>query len=629
MGARDQGPLPTWLPALSGNWKNATAVRTAAGRLKVSEKLDFQRACTPYLQLIFNGGVTEAPEMKSLDAAGVDHVIWHDEARLRAAIQCKGFSVTDQEMGKNQAAQCVKSISSFRSSGLQAEAYIILHNRENAPEEFRAPVLRALAELRASGAATYTALWTRHDLLRTACESLVPRIESAWRTRGLTLGKRASGLLGAITIKEVPVSSGSYRFSAAGLVGDIDHDDVQLLDPIDLLAKGLEKGSGLRFLLGGFGYGKTTAGLRLAEKLGRRAIYLPASLLRADRSGGRSLFWQAVESETLRGHIPNADFEAIEPLAGLVAERLLRTPRSDVMLIIDGLDEAPLAHRPNGLALILNTLADSTTPTLLTMRSEFWLTRQAELAGALKQVNRPSRPLIASQLQPWDDAQIRLLVQRTAEGDVDSPSSSHLQELSRVIGDETYTILYGDIPRRPLFLHMLIDDVRHNGLQERSAVDLVDSWIRRKLERDWLNPQSADPGGGHRPQMDSQGRSVDTLAEMAWSVMDRAAGLTLAYTDEGSERVLAPDLSWSALIKTAPELGATPDLSALCLSTLLIPTAPARAGRPVSLSFAHRAFQEFFAARYVLLHAEDGTDQRPLPPAVADWVGRMRDKRYP
>ena len=67
-----------------------------------------------------------------------------------------------------------------------------------------------------------------------------------------------------------------------------------------------------------------------------------------------------------------------------------------------------------------------------------------------------------------------------------------------------------------------------------------------------------------------------------------------------------------------------PEIRAL---TLLVPLGPHTAGRSLRLTFAHRAFQEFFAARHVLSRgcSEDGL----IPSSVREWTHRMSAAGYP
>ncbi|MDN3355814.1 hypothetical protein [Actinomadura sp. DC4] len=624
------GAAPDWVPADVRSWNDTTQVRKAAGSLRAKEKYDFQRACLPYLQTVLDGDAIEVPEMGGWDAAGIDHLAWaEDGRRLRAVVQCKGFGVAQHEIGGAQAAQCVRSIRRFQESGLTTDAYVLLHNRENKDTGFHDAVTSALIALQRSGAAGWVDLWDRKRLLGMVCARLSELVERAWRRQSDDLRGRMNALLGEDHLTEVPLSAGTYHFSGNDLVGAFEAT-TKLADPAHELMSG-GGGKGLRLLLGGFGYGKTAAALRISQILGREALYIPAALLRADHSGGRALLRQVIDPVALLEQIPDADMQAIEPLAEVVSEKLLRRPRGDILLVVDGLDEAPLAHRRNGVAQILNEVSDVRVPVLLTMRTEFWHAKHEELAGALSPHPYAGARMSAVELRPWADPEIRSLIARARSraGETGEVEAGHnLSELLDLIGREPFAALYEDIPRRPLFLQLLISDVAAEGVRRLDPVTLMDSWVARKLRRDLLNPELISPGGDHRPPLVSAGESLDTALARSWDLMDTAAGQTLpAEPVAGTEPDLGSSVRWDSLVAVLPWLETRRDLGAVSTQTLLLPLGPHKAGRAPRLVFAHRAFQEFFAARHVLIEGRplDGT----IPPAVREWTGRMSAIGYP
>lgn len=613
---------PVWLPVRAGAWSGKAPIRAAAGALRAQERLGFQRACLPYLHVLIGPHVLETPEMGGWDAAGADHLAWGDGGPLEAVVQCKGFLVGDADVGRGQAAQCVRSVESFAGSGLRTRGYLLLHNRDGRNAEFREPVDAALAALVKSGAAGWAQCWSPRQFLQAVCDALAPRVDAAWRRAGREQGARAARLLGSETVTAVPFRRGRYRFSGSGLPGGLDAG-TWVGDPVDAL----DAEDGVSLLLGGFGQGKTTTALRLADRLGRRALYLPAARLR-DQPSGRSMFEHALDLDAVTEGLASEALAVAEPLVPVVAELLLSQPRDDVLLIVDGLDESPAAHRRNGLAQVLNSVAWTRVPVVLTMRTEFWHARSSEIEGALNASRGAGTALPAVELAPWGDEEVLALVRLARESATNGEVAGHLDGLRGLLADHEWHGLYGDIPSRPLFLRMLIDVVAADGPRRLGPVELVDAWVEGKLRRDWAAPEAVEPGGGHRPGLGAADETVDTTADLAWLLMDTAAGLTLPSGPPGpTDSVeLDAEVAWDRLVATIPWLTARPDFAATCTQTLLMPLPHAGGGRARRVAFAHRALQDFFAARHVRRYPREPA---LLPPGVAVWAELMKDARYP
>ena len=377
------GETPPGLPSPSGRgWRATVPVREMAGRLRVAEKLDFQRRTLPYLKVLWPGAV-EAPSFGGLDRAGIDHVMFGSGSMILAAIQCKGFSVAEHEIGRDQASQCIKSIRTFRNSGQSANVYLILHNRDNRNPEFTDPVLEELADLSANGRVERTGLWSRNDLLEHAGEAVYERVAHAVRQATNDSVDTMTVIRDGIVLNEVPVQEQSAIVSSTGLeLGPPTQTSIR--DPAELLLGGH---SSLEILLGGFGFGKTTSVLRAASKARRNLVVLPAARLPRDLSSSRQLLALILDSERFSLLYPEVDLDELGPLVQVAVQRLFSSPQSDLALVIDGLDEAPLAARRGGTAMLFTSLKDLRVPLIETMRTEFWLAKQLELTTAIPLAN--------------------------------------------------------------------------------------------------------------------------------------------------------------------------------------------------------------------------------------------------
>jgi hypothetical protein len=268
------------------------------------------------------------------------------------------------------------------------------------------------------------------------------------------------------------------------------------------------------------------------------------------------------------------------------------------------------------------------------MRTEFWHARANELAGTISAHRAAGTEVSVVELSLWDDDSIKELAHavRLRYVQASNPAASaNVAAFTDLVGTPKFDDLYGDIPRRPLFLQMLLSDIAQNGIHKKGRVKLMHDWVADKIARDWQNPEHISPGGSHRPTFGSYEESIDTTVELAWKTMDVAAGLTLVATpdDAGPSLTydLLPDLTWDSLVENLSWLAHRPDLAAVCTQTLLVPTGSHQSGRPQRLTFAHRAFQEFLAARYAIANFHVHPEALPVP--VREWFDRMRADRYP
>ncbi len=122
---------------------------------------------------------------------------------------------------------------------------------------------------------------------------------------------------------------------------------------------------------------------------------------------------------------------------------------------------------------LANCLRDFTVPVVLIARSEFWSLRKADFANAIGDVARIAEPrrfrMKMVELLPWSNRQIATLAQRYRSMVTAPGEQSRLDEFCALVLSDAYETIYGDIPRRPLFLAMLLGWVRDFGLRRRVA----------------------------------------------------------------------------------------------------------------------------------------------------------------
>ena len=174
-----------------------------------------------------------------------------------------------------------------------------------------------------------------------------------------------------------------------------------------------------------------------------------------------------------------------------------------------------------------------------------------------------------------------------------------------------------DIPRRPLFLSWILQTVAENGVHAVTKRQLIEEFARLKVARDFTGPAIA---GGQRMQIIEGADGLDASIDLAFAAMEAAA---MAMTQiEGTELQLLPTCNLSDVVANEPDLQKVIDPTGLVLNTMLVPAGPRLAPRPLELKFAHRAFQEFFLARFIAKRPNDFTSIN-IPAEVAEWIGEI------
>ncbi|MGE3336005.1 MAG: hypothetical protein AB7I36_20385 [Rhodospirillaceae bacterium] len=575
----------------------------------------FERAALPYLRLAFPG-VVSTPSRRRFDSSGIDHLVWSDTQPLPLVVQCKGFEVNEWEIGVAQANQCIASIRSFRDSSLSASTYLVVHNRTNKDPEFRALVQTELQDLVARGIASRAELWDADRLVGAALDSMFARLQRLAHEGTLSVVKdyAASEPDLCPPLLEVPLrtslmTASQYKLETERDVREIDADPARLL---------LESEAHFTVLVGYAGFGKTTATLRVATSTGNRTFFSPAA--RIDRITTKAMLARCVDLDRLLADTAPEDMLVAERAATLAVDRFFKLDDGSFLLLIDALDEAaPLARR-GGLQEFFNGLREVRSRVAVTVRKEFFEARTSDFAASFGFVSDRehrvhNQTIQVIELLPWSDEHILRLVRRYSESVADAGSRARLQELIGAVESGRYMSFYGDIPRRPLFLRFILETVSSSGIRQVSRSNLFQEWARLKVVRDVSAPPKA--GGLRAPIADEA--ALDDTVDLAFEVMASAARSMTAIVDGRlellSDCVLADALTSSRLQSAT--------LEGVVLNSLLVPVGMRQAPDPIRVRFAHRAFQEFFLARFIHAnpHFFAGV---AIPDDVSSWLGGLQ-----
>lgn len=584
---------------MSKAWTDKKEYQLLAGELATSEGRDFERLSLPLIRIIWSEAITPTA-MGSYDRMGADHLVWADSEPLALVIQCKGFKVPEEEIGKSQIQQCLKSIRAFRKSNQRAQTYLLIHNRTGKNEEFRQTVgdeLKALAE---SGQVDRAELWDRQRFLREAFNKLLELVRSM-----IALNASSSQLYADESpeyefLRDVPLQVSHLRISPLRL-SKASPPEKLVTDPSIELLKSDQ--SNLVLMIGEAGFGKTIAALRTFGS-GRQIFYVPGATFSPEDPSTKAFLQQAINLDKLLMSFQASDIPTVRRILKPVVEQVLKERKNPLVLIIDGLDESIYFSYRGGLQWLFNHLREVLVPVILLARTEFWQAKLTDFTTSIGQVNQKGeerrRTVKLIELLPWTKRQIAELAKRYRDTLTESAKRARLDQLIETIQDGSYAKFYGTIPSRPLFLKFILDTVAERDVHHTGRAQLYYEWVRMKLARDVVNPMKWGSLG--RAPIVGNTESVDATIRLSFQAMMLAAFHMTARKDNVLE--LLPSCPIDDILLSNERLKGITDPTGLFLNSLLIPVSPSLVYEPLRIRFAHRAYQEFFLALYLREHPE-------------------------
>lgn len=586
----------------------------------------FERAVLPLLRASWPDTVG-VPARRTFDRAGIDHLVWSDSRPFPLVVQCKGFQVHEQELGREQVRQCLASIQSFARSGLTTKVYLLVHNRPGKSAEFRQPIQQALSELMNSGCAEKAELWDLSRILTEAFNSVLKRVQVGIRQWNLSVANIHARMEPELCtpLDVVPLQTSELLVDQHRLLSS-SKPTRSLADPsTQILAAHVR----LCVVIGEAGFGKTTAALRSFGVGNRQVLYVPGASISDRTVSTKDLLEQCVSLDTLLRDVQDSDQPTLSRIARPVIAHILKDPETPMILMIDGVDESVYLCRRGGIQSLLNLLREVRVPIVLLARSELWHERQGDFTasfGAIARHGIPRRQRIRLiELLPWSDDEIRTLASRYRTTIADPEQRARVDVFIRAIQSGDYTRFYGDIPRRPLFLRFILETVAERDVHEVGRAALFQEWAELKIRRDVTRPMNWGVVG--RPPVTSHGESIDMVVYLAFCAMATAA-YRMTQVHNGSLE-LTPSCSLDEVLSAERGFSGITDSTGLFLNSLLVPLPRASVGERLRLRFAHRAYQEFFLARHLTEHP-DLIGRLQIPRSITMWmsdISRLQEAR--
>ena len=552
-----------------------------------------------------------------LDRAGVD-LFLGESPTYDLVVQCKGYQAPLQ---KGHVKEIVRSVGRFQESGLRCKTYWLAVNRPVTDAEIRNSIDATLAALVRSGAAEDATWLDAPDLVENLVRRSVEELKDALPHHNRTYLTRYAAQMreGRAYMPSVPfrkwtrnVTPGLGRKDPARVTYTPSDGKNPLHDASsDLLAGYANKQAApkpmhtraYRIVLSEFGFGKTSLMLELATRLsasGRPAIYVPLVEIPEHAFATEHTFVAALYDLVLVGEWEADKGAAYVPL--LAFRRALRTDPMFVLLL-DGLDEHRLSYSADGLSRMFSCFRDLTCDVIVSARTEFWEGNRGNLDHALKGTGNDRRFQV---LLEWDCNAMLGYIQ-------EFPRTLQTEELIRVIVEDRYDEIYGDIPKRPLFLEMLVEDLAGGATQPGSLSELYRRCLERKMERDISSP-FAQSAGITRPLPISD-LDLGELRRRMLDFLTELAGLTLVQ-DPASDRPLIRETFPQSDVMTAAAKAGLGSAAAvpLLLHSILASTSRKSDSGESMMRFAHRSYQEYFLARSLTATSE------AIPPGLSRLV---------
>lgn len=559
----------------------------------------FEDVCYKYLQM-FIPGLLHARSLGETDIAGVDLFLRDDSGDLTLAIQCKGF---ERPFDDDQLRQCRLSIAKFKASGRRTRTYRLVLNGDIKDAAHREALSIELNDLVTAGVARKAKLMPLDKLGRWLGELARKWVGKALARRWVRLRDDFVSRMDAhFYLTDVPCRQDGGNQIEGGPQREIIRDVVRWN------RGGNTKPPGRIFIVGEFGFGKTSLLLQLFEPLGDLAdyrIFVPVTQFRSDAFSNEKDFVRSILGALLADEDISVDAN-VERLLREALTHILRSPDSSVLLL-DGLDEHPYLYQPDAIGTLFNCLQQFQTVIVFTIRKEFWDERAGNFRAAFETARQYNRRTKVLHLEAWGQREIEAYV--SASERVQEFRSDGFRRFREIIRAGAYENHYGDIPRRPLFLHMLAEDAESGALDVSNLALLYYNYFRRKLTRD---QEQLDRKGGAgrllvRPSQDLEARVYEIL-----EVLTQVAGRTITVLSgafgaapfgaipfgAGVVAQLLPEFGESLLgeILDARSISRT-EIPAFIANSLLIPVGRREPGR-MFYRFAHRSYQEWFAARH-------------------------------
>jgi|GEM_PF-2839117 len=561
---------------------------------------EFRRYCFEILKELYQeSALLMASETIAIQ--GIDCYTYDlKQVEVETSFRCLGFH--EDGFGQAELKRCIEEIDKFLNSDLKVFSYRLIINRYIKEKDFRNELQEELERVKKVNKAEIVEfldingivkfLFDEMDIeLRNSILSANQRFRDDYQVRMEQLFYQTNVPF-IIPDSRKRVFSNPIRF----IIEKTTKKQPERLTELEysLKRKASVPSSSKRiwkFIVSEFGFGKTSLLLNIFSHLNQEQvlpIYLPLAQFDVSAfSTDYNICKNILEIILDRKLSQNKFFDKLS----ISAFRLMLRTRQDLVLMFDGLDEHHYAYREDGLRAIFNCLRDFQPICLFTVRKEFWDERHGDLQKAVGDRFRKHDKII---LIEWKNAQIVEFLSRYEKHLQDEESKKRIQSFIEVVNADQYEQFYGDIPKRPLFLKMLVNDISQSEITQKNLAQIYETYLIHKFDLD------RDTSVSHKKSSRPLGLIGDRFFKIRqiFGILENATA-KMMYNDADGNIVFLNDVRESEILAFVKdkqiELKETVELLE---NSVLVPIEK-RSLKDFRVKFAHKSFQEYFTGRYL------------------------------
>lgn len=565
-------------------------IRGITKDLYESHGRDFQKRCYSWLKFLYPE-LHDAKDLGEIDKEGIDlYIFKSDRINYEKVFQCKGF---EKAFGDSQLKQCTKSIKTFSKSGVWAEEYYLIINVQ-LDKNYSGKLLIELNQLVENKKVGKAYLLNSNSFVSYYDTEL----------RKLILNKISESNK-KFYDDYTSVMEQKFYYENVPFI----EDERACKSPIEFISNTIDNANNKKdtsgksksngkyiFLVSEFGFGKTTTLLELYHRCINDKlipIYIPATILSNNAFSGTS----SITREIFKILFDDIDSEESDKIVRFSSESMtsLLQNESSIILMFDGLDEHLQFYKIEGLRTLFNSTSEFKAPCIFSFRKSYWEERFEDFKLALAK-SRIEKDYIF--LVEWGEKEIsdyiELFIEKNSER-LKSNEIERLNHLKEIVNNNLYEQYYGDIPKRPLFLEMILRDIISGDIQKRNISELYLNYFLEKFDRDILGQFDK-----FAPQREMLGFSVASLKAILIEIHECAARSCLKNEnfDYGQEAIIENMIHEKDIKQRMIHFGLSNDIAVFISISVLTPVSK-RGNMNMKLKFVHKSFMEFFIARII------------------------------
>ncbi len=568
-------------------------IRGITKDLYESHGRDFQKKCYSWLKFLYPE-LLDAKDLGEIDKEGVDLYLFNsDRKNYEKAFQCKGF---EKVFENSQLEQCIKSIKKFSKADVYAEEYYLVINVQ-LRGDYAGKILTELNQLVENKNAGKVFLLNSNSFVSFYNKQLKKLIlHKITESNKKFYDDYTSIMEQKFYYENVPyvekdkTSKTPLEFILNSL--NTSNEQKTISD--------INKGDGKYiFIVSEFGFGKTTTLLELYHRCINNKlipIYIPATILSNSAFSGTSTITREI-FKILFDDIESEESDKIIRFSSESMTSLLQN-ESNIVLMFDGLDEHLQFYKMEGLRTLFNSTSGFKTTCIFSFRKSFWEERYEDFNLALAK-NKIKQDYIY--LVEWGHDEISDYIELFLSKNIERFSTiqlSRLNNLRQLISNNLYSEYYGDIPKRPLFLEMILRDVVSGDIKKRNISELYLSYFLEKFDRDILGQFEK-----FAPQRETPSLGIGALKTILLEIHEAVAlscikNETLVHPDESIDAIIENMFHERDIRHNMTQLGLLNDIAKFLSISVLTPVSK-RGYMNMKLKFVHKSFMEFFIARAI------------------------------